>query len=176
MYACLHVPATHASGEDFLRLALEFSPVVEKTSTETVVFSIAALRKLIGSPHQIASEICRLGYECNLKANLAIFAVQASLRAESFSVVVTDIPQWRLIRLGRVTVFVQALRLQIQGIFSADGYLVGRDHPTCLELVRPWGSFRSHNMRWEREASSLQRLPFVKPAKKRENEDSIRGV
>jgi protein ImuB len=53
---------------------LEFSPSVEKTSNDTVVFSIAALRKLIGSPHQIASEICRLGYERNLKANLAIAA------------------------------------------------------------------------------------------------------
>jgi protein ImuB len=53
-------------------LALEFSPAVEKTSSDTVVFSIAALRKLIGSPHQIASEICRLGYERTIEANLAI--------------------------------------------------------------------------------------------------------
>jgi protein ImuB len=72
MYACLHVPAANDCGEELLRLALEFSPVVEKTSDDTVVFSIAALRKLIGSPHQIASEICRLGYERNIKANLAI--------------------------------------------------------------------------------------------------------
>jgi protein ImuB len=74
MYACLHVPAAHACGEELFRLGLEFSPVVENTSSDTVVFSIAALRKLIGSPHQIASEICRLGYERNLKANLAIAA------------------------------------------------------------------------------------------------------
>jgi protein ImuB len=74
MYACLHVPVAHARGEELFRLALEFSPAVEKTSSDTVVFSIAALRKLIGSPHQIASEICRLGYERNLKANLAIAA------------------------------------------------------------------------------------------------------
>lgn len=72
MYACLHIPTADACGEELLHLALAFSPAVEKTSDDTVVFSIAPLRKLIGSPHQIASEICRLGYERNLKANLAI--------------------------------------------------------------------------------------------------------
>ena len=72
MYACLHTPAANASGEELWQLALEFSPAVEKTSHDTLVFSIAALRKLIGSPHQIASEICRVGFERNLKANLAI--------------------------------------------------------------------------------------------------------
>lgn len=72
MYACLHVPATHACGEELFQLALEFSPAIEKKSNNTVVFSITALRKLIGSPHQIASEICRLGYERKIEANLAI--------------------------------------------------------------------------------------------------------
>jgi protein ImuB len=37
-----------------------------------VLFSIVPLRKLIGSPYQIASEICRYGHERKLKANLAI--------------------------------------------------------------------------------------------------------
>lgn len=73
MYASLHVPAAN-TGDELFQLALEFSPVVEKTSNDTVVFSIASLRKLIGSPHQIASEICRLGYERKLQANLAIAA------------------------------------------------------------------------------------------------------
>lgn len=72
MYACLHIPALQSSDQELLDLALEFSPAVEHTSTNTVVFSIAPLRKLIGSPHQIASEICRAGYERKLQANLAI--------------------------------------------------------------------------------------------------------
>ena len=55
-----------------MSLALAFSPIVEQTCSDTVVFSIAPLRKLIGSPHQIASEICRAGYEHKLEANLAI--------------------------------------------------------------------------------------------------------
>jgi nucleotidyltransferase/DNA polymerase involved in DNA repair len=72
MYACVHIPATNPNNNELLQLALEFSPAVEQTSNDTVVFSIAALRKLIGSPHQIASEICRLGYERKIEANLAI--------------------------------------------------------------------------------------------------------
>ncbi len=55
-----------------LDLAFEFSPYVEQTSGDTVVFCIDPLRKLLGSPYQIASEISRAGYERNLQANLAI--------------------------------------------------------------------------------------------------------
>jgi len=72
MYACLHTPAAHAHGDELLQLALKFSPLIEQTSKDTAVFSIDALRKLIGSPHQIASEICRIGYERKIEANLAI--------------------------------------------------------------------------------------------------------
>jgi protein ImuB len=73
MYACLHTTAP-GRGEDLRQLALEFSPAFEQTSPDTAVFSINPLRKLIGSPHQIASEICRLGYERKLQASLAIAA------------------------------------------------------------------------------------------------------
>jgi protein ImuB len=72
MYACMYSPAGDASSHELSRLALEFSPEIEKTSRDTIVFSIAGLRKLLGSPHQIASEICRLGYERNIQANLAV--------------------------------------------------------------------------------------------------------
>ena len=76
MFACLHVPGTVTQsatvGPDLQLLALQFSPLVEMTSADTVMFSITPLRRLIGSPHQIASEICRNGYERNLRANLAI--------------------------------------------------------------------------------------------------------
>ncbi len=73
MYACLH-QTTGSDGTDLLSLALEFSPAVEQTEPQTIVFSITPLRKLIGSPHQIASEICRSGYERKLQANLAVAA------------------------------------------------------------------------------------------------------
>lgn len=53
-------------------LALQFSPAVEQTWHDTVVFSIGALGKLIGPINQIASEICRYGFERKLQAHLAI--------------------------------------------------------------------------------------------------------
>jgi|SRR6185437_16090101 len=73
MYACVYAAGETAGGL-LLDLALEFSPVVEQACANTVVFSIAPLRKLIGSPYQIASEICRSGYERKLQASLAIAA------------------------------------------------------------------------------------------------------
>jgi protein ImuB len=74
MYACLYLPPPASASAELLDLALEFSPILERTAPDTIVFSIDALRKLIGSPHQIASEICRCGYERKLRAHLAIAA------------------------------------------------------------------------------------------------------
>ncbi len=73
MYACLHILA-EAEAPALYDLALEFSPSVERTDSTTVVFDIDPLRKLIGSPYQIASDISRAGYERKLQANLAIAA------------------------------------------------------------------------------------------------------
>jgi protein ImuB len=70
MYACLYAPGS--SPATLLDLALEFSPYVEQSSGDTVIFCIDPLRKLLGSPYQIASEISRAGYERSLQANLAI--------------------------------------------------------------------------------------------------------
>jgi protein ImuB len=70
MYACLYGPG-HGR-EALLDLALEFSPYVEQTSEETVLFCIDPLRKLLGSPYQIASDIARAGFERKVQANLAI--------------------------------------------------------------------------------------------------------
>jgi protein ImuB len=53
-------------------LASQFSPLVEAVGTDTVVFSITGLDRLIGNLHQIASEISRRGNRLGLTANLAI--------------------------------------------------------------------------------------------------------
>lgn len=71
LYAALYTPI-ETQAENLLPLGLDFSPAVEQTTPDTIVFSIGPLRKLIGSPHQIASEICRFGHERKLQANLAI--------------------------------------------------------------------------------------------------------
>ena len=74
MYACLHIPAPVGDEGALFQLALQFSPAVERTAAGTVVFSITPLRRLMGPPHQVAAEICRLGNERNLQARLAIAA------------------------------------------------------------------------------------------------------
>src|SRR4051812_44249379 len=67
MYACVHAPRG-----DLAALAFSFSPVVEQTSVDTVVFSIDGLERLIGTPHEIASEIARTGSERGIPGRLAI--------------------------------------------------------------------------------------------------------
>jgi len=67
MYACVH-----AAHEDLFALASSFSPAVERTSSGTVVFSIAGLGRLIGTPHQIAAEIGRCGAALGIQASLAM--------------------------------------------------------------------------------------------------------
>lgn len=74
MYACLHIPALAGDEEALFQLALQFSPAVERTASDTVVFSITPLRRLMGPPQQVAAEICRLGNERKLQARLAIAA------------------------------------------------------------------------------------------------------
>ncbi len=75
MYACLHQSGEGDGGSGRLaELARCFSPSIEVTGARTVIFSIAGLGRLIGSPEQIASEICRRGAEMGLAGNLAIAA------------------------------------------------------------------------------------------------------
>jgi len=72
MYACIHRSEPQTAPQELLALALNFSPLIEQTAAQTVVFPIDGLRTFMGSPHQIASEICRLGHERKIEANLAI--------------------------------------------------------------------------------------------------------
>lgn len=72
MFACLYAPA--CAQEKLLALASSFSPLVENTAPGVVIFSIAGLGKLIGTPHQIAAAIARAGADAFMQANLAISA------------------------------------------------------------------------------------------------------
>src|SRR6266478_711420 len=68
MFACVH--SRHGN---LLALANAFSPVIEMTDSDTVIFSIAGLESLIGTPHQIASEISCQGATLGIiQAGLAI--------------------------------------------------------------------------------------------------------
>ena len=73
MFACLHAPSRFGASNDALAsLASAFSPIIQRTTPDTVVFSISGLGKLIGSVHQIAAEIARRGAEAGVRANLAV--------------------------------------------------------------------------------------------------------
>jgi protein ImuB len=77
MYACLYAPQAAslvADQQALFALAGAFSPGVEQTSADTVLFSVAPLRALMGSVPQIASEISRQGHAHKLRAHLAVAA------------------------------------------------------------------------------------------------------
>lgn len=67
MFACLFGHSSRLA-----ELAGQFSPLVERTDGDTVVFSIAGLGSLFGNAHQIASAIARQGATMGVAANLGI--------------------------------------------------------------------------------------------------------
>ncbi len=64
MFACLHAPGNLPL---LIECARYFSPLIEETSSDTVVFDIRGLRLIYGTPEQIAQEIwLRAGIPANL--------------------------------------------------------------------------------------------------------------
>ena len=127
MYAGLWVKET-AYRHPLLQLAQRFSPEVEQAD-HSVVFSIALLRKPIGSPHQIASEICRAGFESRLQANLAIASNpdSAILIARHIRGVTLVTPGEEYIKLGPV---------RVADLFAYDAV---RLDPAMLPILIRWG-------------------------------------
>lgn len=64
MFACLH-----GAGFDLPEIAAAFTPSFEQTAPDTVVFSIDGLKRLHGTPQQIAEAIAK---RANHRANVAI--------------------------------------------------------------------------------------------------------
>jgi protein ImuB len=81
MIACLH-----GSG-DLLTLALEFSPIVERISADTVVLDVSGLDRMFGHPQDIAAAIMNRGRErqCAIHIALASNADTAICAARGFS-------------------------------------------------------------------------------------------
>ncbi len=127
MYACLHCPSG-ASAEELLALAAAFSPAVEQTREDTVAFSIDPLRRLLGSPYQIASEICRYGYEREIQANLAVASNvdTAILLARHFAGVTLVTPGEERFKLAA---------LPVAALFAHHGLM----DPKLLEVLHRWG-------------------------------------
>jgi protein ImuB len=64
MYACLHAPGNLAL---LVECARHFSPHIEETSADTVVFRVDGLEPMFGKPEQIAVAIAnRIGFPANL--------------------------------------------------------------------------------------------------------------
>ena len=68
MFACIHGQG------DLTVLAFEFSPMVERTSTDTVTFDAAGLDRLFGLPQDVAAAIMRRAAERGLRIHLAMAA------------------------------------------------------------------------------------------------------
>jgi protein ImuB len=66
MFACLHAPGNLPL---LVECARHFSPLIEETSPDTVVFDIRGLRSIYGTSEQIAAEIQR---RVGVAANLAL--------------------------------------------------------------------------------------------------------
>ena len=65
--------ALHGSG-NLAALAFEFSPLVEQTAADTVVFDVSGLDRLFGLAQDIAAAIARRAKETGVRANLALAA------------------------------------------------------------------------------------------------------
>jgi protein ImuB len=73
VYACVHIPnATAESAACLLEVAKTFSPLVEVDGMGTIVVPAGALRRLIGGPHEIASEIARRAHERGIDGRIGI--------------------------------------------------------------------------------------------------------
>jgi protein ImuB len=68
MFACLHAPGNAAL---LAECARNYSPWIEETSPDTVVFDVRGLRLIFGAPEHIAAEIHR---QVGLSANIALAA------------------------------------------------------------------------------------------------------
>src|ERR1700693_5910553 len=76
MFAAIHVSADRPGGlpHSLLRLAQEFSPLVEQTAADTVALDAGGLERIHGLPQQIASALARRAVERGLQASVAIAA------------------------------------------------------------------------------------------------------
>jgi protein ImuB len=69
MFACLHAPGAEAA---LLSCARDFSPLVERTSSDTVVLDAGGLDRIFGLPQEIAAALARRAAECRLHASVSL--------------------------------------------------------------------------------------------------------
>jgi protein ImuB len=106
MFACVFAPSCEQA--TLLALASSFSPLVEDTAPGMVIFSIAGLGRLIGTPQEIAATVARRGAAAGIQASLAISADPdtAMLAARHFRGITLIPPGHEADRLGSLPVHV----------------------------------------------------------------------
>lgn len=121
MFACLY--SAKASAGQLAELAGQFSPVIETTAPDTVVFPVAGLSWLFGDERQIASEISRRGQAMGIVASFAIARTpDTAILAARYLPGVTILPPGREIEvLGHLSVHVL------------------HDNPELIETLERWG-------------------------------------
>jgi protein ImuB len=72
MFAAMH--ARPEDEEKLLRLAQEFSPLVERTAADTVTLDVEGLERIHGLPQQLAAALVRRAVDRGLQASVAIAA------------------------------------------------------------------------------------------------------
>ena len=124
VYAAIHISNPEPAAQMALfTLAQQFSPLVEMPAPGTVVLAIGALRRLMGAPTQIASEMARRAQERHLHGSIAVAAnPDTAVIAAQHLAGITVIPQGREVeKLGHLPVTA----------LPAD--------PNTLDILHRWG-------------------------------------
>src|SRR5580658_947900 len=76
MFAAIHIRGDRSGGLSYclMKMAQEFSPLVEQTSADTVALDADGLERIHGLPQQIAAALARRAAERGLQASVAIAA------------------------------------------------------------------------------------------------------
>src|ERR1019366_7306192 len=122
MYACLHAAGNTAL---LVECARYFSPRIEETSPDTVLFAARGLTSLFGDPHQIAQAIAN---RAGIPVNVAIAA-----NPDTAAMAARGIPGITVIPPGREAATLAPLPLNLLSGASLSGLA------EFAELLDAWG-------------------------------------
>ncbi|MGC9950131.1 MAG: hypothetical protein ABSF64_27520 [Bryobacteraceae bacterium] len=140
MFAAIH--GAPGDSEKLLRLAQEFSPLVEQTAADTVALDADGLERIHGLPQQIAAAIARRAVERGLQASVAIAAnLDTAVHAARGFAGVNVIPY------GDEAKYLGSLPLTVLG-----------PTPEMLETLERWGIRRFRELATLPELGLAERL------------------
>jgi protein ImuB len=124
VYACIYIPdAARDVSAALADVARTFSPLIETPGPGTVVLPVAPLRRLIGSPYDIAAEIARRSHELGLDGRIGIAA-----NPDTAILAARNLPGVTVIPPGQERKYVGPCRLDTLPL-----------DPDALEVLDRWG-------------------------------------